>query len=189
MPEKMKVQYELPHTKDIKRLYFRQYNNGRSFDWNNIEHIRVLNRWRAQVFRYVGRAPNTRATTPKLTIPRRRMFGSTRNGGSSFHEEENQWLTERYLRHQETALRHGAEPDYHTMNWVVVTKAFNQHFEGRILPGCDEPRRYRTKGSITTQRYRIEAISKMTGTPLKTKLKEQELAEATDGDETEDEDV
>ena len=51
MPEKMKVQYELPHTKNIKRLYFRQYNNGRSFDWNNIEHIRVLNRWRAQVFR------------------------------------------------------------------------------------------------------------------------------------------
>ena len=189
MPEKMKIQYQLPRTKEIKRLYFRQYDYGRTLDWQNYDHIRTLNRWRAQVFRYVGRALNTRAMILKLTIPRSRMFGSTRNMGCKFHEEENKWLIERYLQHQETALRHGAEPDYHTMNWVTITKAFNHHFEGRILPGCDEPRRNRTKGSITTQRYRIEAISKMTGTQLRRKLKAQELAEATDSDETQDEDV
>lgn len=50
MPEKAKVQYGLPHTKTIKRLYFRQYNNERSFDWQNIEHIRTSNRGRAQLF-------------------------------------------------------------------------------------------------------------------------------------------
>ena len=113
------------------------------------------------------------------------MFGSTRNAGCSFHEEENEWLTERFRRHQETALRHGAEPDYHTMNWVAITKAFNDHFAGRMLPGCDIPRPLRTKGSITTQRYRIPAISKMTGVPLKRRKgdrKEQELAEATGSD-------
>ena len=64
----MKVQYELPHTKNIKKLYFRKYNNGRRFDWNNIEHISVLNRWRAQVFRYVNRTLHMRATIRKLTI-------------------------------------------------------------------------------------------------------------------------
>ena len=192
MPEKLKIQYRLPHMKNMKRLYFRQYNNGRKLDWQNIEHIRALNRWRAQVFRYVGRALNIRAIIPKLTIPRRRMLGSTRSAGCSFHEEENEWLIERYRHHQEKALRHGAEPNYHTLNWVEITKAFNEHFEGRTLPGCDEPRRYRTKGSITTQRYRIEAISKMTGVPLKREkgaAKTKELAEATDNDETQDEEV
>ena len=116
------------------------------------------------------------------------MLGSTRNAGCSFHEEENEWLTERFLRHRETALRHGAEPDYYTLNWVAITKAFNDHFVGRMLPGCDIPRPWRTKGSITTQRYRIPAVSKMTGTPLKrrkgdtAKAEEQELAEATASD-------
>lgn len=130
-------------------------------------------------------------TIPKLTVPRRRMWGSKRGVGCSFHEEENQWLIERFVRHQETAHRHGAEPDYRTLNWVAITKAFNDHFVGRMLPGCGIPRPLRTKCSITTQRYRIEAISKMTGTPLKrekAKVKEQELAEGTDGDETQDED-
>ena len=186
MPEKMKIQYQLPRTKEIKRLYFRQYDHGRSLDWQNYEHVRTLNRWRAQVFRYVGRALNTWAMVPKLTIPRSRMLGSTRNMGCKFHEEENQWLIERYLQHQETALKHGEEPDYHTMNWVTITKAFNHHFEGRILPGCDEPRSYRTKGSITTQRYRIEAISQMTGVPSRRErgdaAKMKELAEAKGSD-------
>lgn len=57
-----------------------------------------------------------------------------------------------------------------------------------MLPGCDIPRPLRTKGSITTQRYRIPAISEMTGVPLKRRkgetaeTKEQELAEATGSD-------
>ena len=110
--------------------------------------------------------------------------------GCSFHEEENQWLIERFVRHQKTAHRHGVEPDYRTLNWVAITKAFNDRFAGRMLPGCGIPRPVRTKSSLTTQRYRIEAISKMTGAPMKrerTKMKERVTVEGADGDETQDE--
>ena len=76
-------------------------------------------------------------------------------------------MTERFVLHQKTAIKDGVEPGYHTMNWDIIAKSFNERFEGRMLPGCDEPRPHRTKSSIQTQRYRIEAVSKLTGVPLK----------------------
>ena len=71
------------------------------------------------------------------------------------------------------------------MNWVAIAEAFNERFEGRMLPDCDEPRPHRSKSSITTQRYRIETISKLTGLPLKgEKAKLKSLAEAAAGRES-----
>ncbi len=108
-----------------------------------------------------------------------------RPGPVNFHKEELDWLTDRYLVHQKKALKHGVEPDYHTMNWVAIVEAFNERFEGRKLPDCDEPRPHRTKTSIMTQRYRIETISKLTGVPLKgEKAKLRALAEAAAGPES-----
>lgn len=69
VPGKMKIQYQLPRTNAIKRLFFRQFNNGRNIDWKNIEHIRALNKWRTQVFRYVAHAPNILANDSKANNP------------------------------------------------------------------------------------------------------------------------
>ena len=84
MREKLKIQYKLPDTKNPKTLYFRQYNNGRSLDWHNIEHIRALNRWRAQAFRYVARAPNILPNNSKANSPTQTHVGKHKRFGMQF---------------------------------------------------------------------------------------------------------
>ena len=177
-PDKLIIEFGQPDDKMYRRWCFPQHNKGENFDWQNMEHIRSLNKWRNQIFRYVGRLLQMRAIQ-KLTTTRRRTFGSSKPGPVPFHKEEVDWLTELFVLHQKTALEQGMEPDYHTMNWNIIAKSFNDHFEGKMLPNCDGPRPHRTKTSIQTQKYRIEAICKLTGVTLKGEAaKLKKLAEA-----------
>lgn len=103
----------------------------------------------------------------ELTITRRRMLGSSRPAPVSYHKDENDWVTEQFVLHQQRALEYGLEPNYNRMDWDSITKSFNERFEGQMLPDCENPRPPRTKNSIQTQRYRIVAVSELTGVPLK----------------------
>ena len=166
-PDKFTIVLGPPDHKTYRKWSFPQHNKGKSFDWQNMEHIRSLNKWRSQIFRYVARALRLRAMIQELTVTRRRMLGSSKGGPVPFHKDELEWLTELYVLHQQTALHQGLEPNYHTIKWNSITKAFNERFEGQMLSDCEDPRPHRTKSSIQTQRYRIVAISKLTGIPLK----------------------
>ena len=183
MPDKLTIVFGQPDDKMYRRWCFPQHNKGEDFDWQNMEHIRSLNKWRNQIFRYVGQLLKPRAIQ-KLIVTRRRTFGSSKPGPVSFHKEELDWLTERFVLHQKAALERGTEPNYHTMNWNSIAKSFNDRFEGKMLPDCDEPRPHRTKISIQTQKYRIEAVCKLTGVRLKGEAaKLRRLAEAGNRDE------
>ena len=167
-PDKFTIVVEQPdRIPNRKKWCFPQYNKGEDFDWQNMEHIRSLNKWRSQIFRYVGRVLRMRAIIQKLTVTRRRRLGKSRPGRVPFHKEEVDWVTGQYVLHQNTALKDGVEPNYHNMNWNAIAQEFNERFEGQMLPDCDEPRPHRTKSSIQTQRYRIEAVSKLTSVPKK----------------------
>ena len=179
-PDKFTIVLEQPDHKTYKKWCFPQHNKGENFDWQNMEHIRSLNKWRTQIFRYVGRALEMRAMIQELTVIRRRTLGSSKPGPVPFHKEELDWVTERFVLHKKAALKHGVEPAYHTMNWDNIAKSFNERFEGEMLPDCETPRPHRTKSSIQTQRYRIEAISELTGVPMKgATSKIKKLARAT----------
>jgi hypothetical protein len=54
------------------------------------------------------------------------------------------------------------------MNWNAETKAFNDRFAGKTLPGTnDNPRPARSKGSLTTQIHRIPEVGAITGTKIR----------------------
>ena len=69
-------------------------------------------------------------------------------------------------------------PNYHSMNWKDITAQFNRQFEGQILPGCPDKRPNRSKASITTQKYRIQAIADITGVPMKASTSKSGRAKA-----------
>lgn len=52
-PSKLRVVLKLPGGKPDKILQFLPHNKGTNLDWDNADHIRQLNRYRSQSFRFV----------------------------------------------------------------------------------------------------------------------------------------
>ncbi|KAL2038856.1 hypothetical protein N7G274_008378 [Stereocaulon virgatum] len=52
-PDKFLIVIHQPGGKPDKRNEYQAYDHGRSFDWNQSDHIRALNRWRSQILRCV----------------------------------------------------------------------------------------------------------------------------------------
>ena len=95
------------------------------------------------------------------------MVEVSERGRVDYHQDELDWLTEQFVLHKQRALEHGLEPNYRKMNWNSIAKAYNERFEGRMLPNCEDPRPNRSKASLSTQRYRIEAVCELTSIPMK----------------------
>ena len=95
------------------------------------------------------------------------MVEVSERGRVDYHQDELDWLTEQFVLHKQRALEHGLEPNYRKMNWNSIAKAYNERFEGRMLPNCEDPRPNRSKASLSTQRYRIEAVCELTGFQMK----------------------
>ena len=103
----------------------------------------------------------------ELTVTRRRMVEVSERGIVHYHQDELDWLTEQFVLHKQRALEHGSEPNYRKMDWGSIAKAYNERFEGKMLPNCEDPRPNRSKASLQTQRYRIEAVCELTGIAMK----------------------
>ena len=60
------------------------------------------------------------------------------------------------------------------MNWDELTADFNHLFADQILERGGQPRPYRSKASIMTERYRIPELCKLAGLRLKVEKKTNE---------------
>ncbi|MCJ1256236.1 hypothetical protein MMC24_004057 [Lignoscripta atroalba] len=110
-------------------------------DW--AQPMRVLNRWRAQIFR--------------------RTLGNARPARVKFHELEKRFLVDMHLRFEQKMRAAGKLVNWSSMRWSDVASEFNQRFAGQILPGDNRPRPTRTAVALRTERARIKEITDMTG--------------------------
>ena len=185
-PDKFTIELGPPDHDTFRKWRFPRHKE-KNFDWQNMKHISSLNRWRSQIFRYVGRALELRTMIQELTVTCRRMVEISKRGIVPYHKDELDWLTEQFVLHKQSALEHGLEPNYHKMNWDSIAKAYNERFEGKMLPNCEDPRPNRTKASLQTQRYRIEAVCRLTGIPKKEpvrRVRKKQAKPATSGKST-----
>ena len=100
--------------------------------------ISPLNRWRSQIFRYVGRVLEWQAMIQELTVTRRRMIGISKNGPVPYCKDELDLVTEQFVLHKQRALENELEADDRTMNWDSIAKSYNERFEGKMLPDCED---------------------------------------------------
>lgn len=150
-------------------LRFRAYNRGADFDWSNQAHIRDLNRWRSQTFLFVIIAPPNTPFPSQTNEPHRRHLGAVRPPVIPYLPEELDFITQTFNDHLKAHRTQHPNEDvkWTRMDWNIITKDFNSTFEGTI-PSGGAPRPLRSRKSLMTQRYRIQAVCAMTGKPLKT---------------------
>lgn len=95
-----------------------------------------------------------------------RALGEARPARIGFHEEI-QWLVDCHRQYKRDSISRIGVVNWQKIKWDVVTRAFNATFAGRALSGSHTPRPARTKPSLITERYRIEAVCVLVGLTLR----------------------
>ena len=123
------------------------YHGRQNFNWNSPEEVRTLNKWRAQVFL--------------------RQLGPKQEARIKYQPVELVWL-EHYIRnleHQVTTAGQGF--NLGLVNFQYLAHAFNQRFQGTLVPGSNIARPHRTIPSLRSELGRIPEVVRMTRMAVK----------------------
>ena len=82
-----------------------------------------------------------------------------------FHKWEKKYLLQAHAMHKRIMEAEGYPVDWHEFPWDLLTRKFNDKFQGKMLPGSEQSRPARSKQALRAACRSIKEISDLTGVP------------------------